>query len=208
MARSMVIQFQCTGCSEPIEVDDDLAGASAACPYCGRVCTVPRESTFRPAAVAVARPAGGMSDTAARSADARTRGAAADAERDAPEVAARRLGRASMMLSIASLALFVATMLYVATLVLNDPVVASQSPPTQRDLAAAVQRLSAERPYLGLPFIVVLVTAVLGLTAGLASMRGGVRTRAGLIGVIISGVLTTCFVGEIVAWLAGVGPGS
>lgn len=155
----------------------------------------------------MARPAGGAAQPAARSTSALSRGAAAVDERETRESAARRLGRASMMISIASLTLFAVTMVYLATLVLKDPAVASQSPPTQRDLAAAVERLAAERPYLGLPFIVVLITAVLGLSAGLASLRSGMRTRAGLVGVIIGGLLTTCFVGEIVLWLVGGAPG-
>jgi hypothetical protein len=43
----MAIQFYCTGCSEPIEVDDELAGQSAGCPYCQQVIRVPLASTYR-----------------------------------------------------------------------------------------------------------------------------------------------------------------
>ncbi len=53
----MAIQFQCPGCSQPIEVDAEHAGSVAACPYCQQVVNVPHESTYRPAEVPPARPA-------------------------------------------------------------------------------------------------------------------------------------------------------
>lgn len=52
----MAIQFNCPSCTQPIEVDDEVAGQSAACPYCGKVVTVPTASTYRPAVSA--RPIG------------------------------------------------------------------------------------------------------------------------------------------------------
>lgn len=52
----MPIQFRCTQCQQPIEVDDEHAGQAAACPYCQALVTVPSESTFRPDGAVVARP--------------------------------------------------------------------------------------------------------------------------------------------------------
>lgn len=52
----MAIQFACPGCSQPIEVDDEIAGKSAACPYCQRVVTVPGQTTYRPAELHGASP--------------------------------------------------------------------------------------------------------------------------------------------------------
>jgi DNA-directed RNA polymerase subunit RPC12/RpoP len=54
----MAIQFQCSGCSQPIEVDDDFAGQQATCPYCRHVVTVPDASTYGPDQAVEARPAG------------------------------------------------------------------------------------------------------------------------------------------------------
>jgi hypothetical protein len=54
----MPIQYQCTGCQQPIEVDDEHAGKSAACPYCRQVATIPLQSTYAPSAAIAARPAG------------------------------------------------------------------------------------------------------------------------------------------------------
>lgn len=59
----MPIRFRCPSCSQPIEVDSELAGKAARCPYCERVMSVPAESTFDSAEVVTARPAG-VSDAA------------------------------------------------------------------------------------------------------------------------------------------------
>jgi DNA-directed RNA polymerase subunit RPC12/RpoP len=53
----MAIQFCCSQCGQPIEVDDQHAGQTAACPYCRHVVTVPPASTYEPEASVTARPA-------------------------------------------------------------------------------------------------------------------------------------------------------
>lgn len=52
----MAIQFICSGCRQPIEVDPEWAGQTVMCPYCRYVQTAPAESTFRPEAVRPASP--------------------------------------------------------------------------------------------------------------------------------------------------------
>ena len=42
----MVIRFQCSACSQPIEVDDEWALRTVACPYCHKTITAPAESTL------------------------------------------------------------------------------------------------------------------------------------------------------------------
>jgi hypothetical protein len=44
--QAMAIRFQCSGCSQPIEVDDEWAQKFVACPYCRRTITAPAESTL------------------------------------------------------------------------------------------------------------------------------------------------------------------
>src|SRR5215475_7039189 len=46
----MSIQFYCARCSQPIEVDDPLAGRQARCPHCREVAVVPMQSTYDPGA--------------------------------------------------------------------------------------------------------------------------------------------------------------
>lgn len=53
----MSIQFFCSSCGQPIEVDDEHADQTAACPYCDKLVRVPRESTYRPDRDVIARPA-------------------------------------------------------------------------------------------------------------------------------------------------------
>ena len=52
----MPIQFRCSNCGQPIEVDDEYAGRQAACPYCRSVVTVPMSSTYAPQPTPTARP--------------------------------------------------------------------------------------------------------------------------------------------------------
>ncbi|GAF80953.1 unnamed protein product [marine sediment metagenome] len=42
----MAIRFQCASCSQPIEVDDEWASKTVACPYCHKTVTAPAESTL------------------------------------------------------------------------------------------------------------------------------------------------------------------
>ncbi len=42
----MAIQFNCPGCRQPVEVDDEWAGEHVSCPFCQRVVTAPAESTI------------------------------------------------------------------------------------------------------------------------------------------------------------------
>ena len=49
----MVIRFQCSACSRPIEVDDEWGGKPVACPYCAETVTAPRESTLDEGAVPI-----------------------------------------------------------------------------------------------------------------------------------------------------------
>lgn len=42
--RIMAIRFQCGACSQPIEVDDEWASKTVACPYCRKTVTAPAES--------------------------------------------------------------------------------------------------------------------------------------------------------------------
>ncbi len=44
----MPIQFHCSNCGQPIEVDDQHAGQTAACPYCRHLVSVPQQSTYHP----------------------------------------------------------------------------------------------------------------------------------------------------------------
>ncbi len=56
----MAIRFQCSSCSQPIEVDDDWASKVVACPYCRSTSTAPDESTVTdPSEIPTASPVAG-----------------------------------------------------------------------------------------------------------------------------------------------------
>jgi hypothetical protein len=55
----MAIRFSCPSCRQPIEVDDNWAGQTVACPYCRRVVTAPAQSSWPPPVIPVAAPATG-----------------------------------------------------------------------------------------------------------------------------------------------------
>ena len=42
----MAIRFRCGACAQPIEVDDEWASRTVACPYCRKTVTAPAESTL------------------------------------------------------------------------------------------------------------------------------------------------------------------
>lgn len=42
----MSIRFQCQSCSQPIEVDDEWAGKTVACPFCSATINAPDQSTL------------------------------------------------------------------------------------------------------------------------------------------------------------------
>ncbi len=48
---SMVVQFLCPACSQPLEIDDQWAGKPVSCPYCCRTVTTPSESTLDQSAI-------------------------------------------------------------------------------------------------------------------------------------------------------------
>jgi DNA-directed RNA polymerase subunit RPC12/RpoP len=52
----MAIRFTCQSCQQPIEVDDQWAGQAVACPYCKKVITAPKESTWPTSEVPEAKP--------------------------------------------------------------------------------------------------------------------------------------------------------
>jgi len=53
----MAIRFNCPSCQQPIEVDDEWAGHSVGCPYCKKVVSAPRSTTWPQGDIPQASPA-------------------------------------------------------------------------------------------------------------------------------------------------------
>jgi hypothetical protein len=54
--NTMAIRFSCPACQQPLEIDDNWAGQSVACPYCRRVVNAPQASTWPGSDVPMAAP--------------------------------------------------------------------------------------------------------------------------------------------------------
>ncbi len=187
----MSIQFQCSQCQQPIEVDDEYAGRSAACPYCRSVNTVPQESTYCPDGVVSARPAtGGEPGGMQASFEAYDGPGAHPAVLTVQEVAARRYG--TMALVCAGL---VAVLLIVSAAMLMPMMnkLISQSPnraaPTVEELAREIEQHPEEASGVFISQCLQTVVAVVGMIVGVISLmqRAAGNWRA-WIGVVVCGL--------------------
>jgi DNA-directed RNA polymerase subunit RPC12/RpoP len=202
----MPIQFRCSGCGQPIEVDDEHAGKMAACPYCQRVVAVPQTSTFDGGPITPARPAGQPMD-AGRA--ALPPGPIEPVETGARHETARRFGRyalISLALAIASMVAMVAmswpTMMEMlkASAAKTGQVSGSQLSQIQSDFLHAMQNRPA---FVALNYageILVVVALALSITSVAQARR---RNTPGVVALVVSGLLTLCICGSVLASLAG-----
>ncbi len=207
----MSIQFCCTNCSQPIEVDEEHAGKTAACPYCRHMVTVPQQSTYNASAAIDARPAAGPGAPEY----AETLGAL-----DVPPVAHRRppvslprqraaatFGAYALICALLALVLFGIGAIGSVTIAFknlsNDNGALSMSPSDIEKMQTALTQhpwISAVQ-FGGLFFALAgLVLAIISLTQ---SARGNWR---GIVSVVVCGVFLLCLcTGVVFATLSGFG---
>jgi hypothetical protein len=205
----MAIQFPCPGCSQPIEVDHEHAGQSAACPYCRRVVTVPSETTYQAGPV-TARPAGGSSSQVAPLADGSEQGPGPPGEglHVGPVPRSRRMSARSYgnyALICASLALLcLATTVAIALSVMAqsggfDP----SQPLTPAEMSEMMQDSSAG-PWNAALSLGVALFSIVGLALAVASLNQSRRENwRGFVAVFICGGLCLCFCGGILVTILG-----
>lgn len=204
----MPIQFCCTQCGQPIEVDDEHANRSAACPYCEHVVRVPEQSTFVPGGAVSARPLGGPpappgpqvsgmdlpGSTAARG--------AWDPRRAANAV---RLGNLALLCSgIAIAALLLITIMAFGTAAKHAGAPGA-APPSYEELARAIQ----EGPwgkYLVVANLGMMLSAFLGAGLATASLAHTRKNWRGWTALAICAGLLVCIFGAalLTALLQGV----
>ncbi|MCH7870524.1 MAG: hypothetical protein IID33_02375 [Planctomycetes bacterium] len=187
----MAIQFACPGCSQPIEVDDEIAGKSAACPYCQRVVTVPGQTTYRPAELHGASPVEPDAPSPIAPPYSAT-GLHVGPPPDERIRLARRLGNSALVCA-ALVVVSVVTVTVLAMKIMLESFDLTASQPSQSDVMAALQDS---------PFAVHMLVsecssgifALIGAVAGIASLnrskRGNWRAWTAL--VICIGALS-CF---------------
>lgn len=200
----MPIQFACSHCDQPIEVDDAHAGRTAACPYCQHLVRVPEGSTYRPDDAVTARPAAAAG---AVGEDGLPAGIAAAQARRAE--AALRYGTYGVVCTVLTLVTFAAGLGLGLAIMLREaggtPLSELTKAETERVQAAVMRSGWVVGTQLGAIFF-----ALVGLTFGIVSLaqRAAANWR-GVLATVICGLFVVCFCGLNVVGLAlGLGPPS
>jgi len=177
----MSIQFACTNCGQPIEVDDEHAGESAACPYCHHVVTVPQESTYKPEAAVPARPATGSPHPAAGG-----YGADLGAERG------RRLGSYGLICTGITIVLLVIASIVAGYMIASRPGGLPQGKMSNEQMEKLMVEIGHAPAIQGLS-IAAFVAALVGLTFGVVSVS---QARAGnwrgWLALVVCGAYVVC----------------
>jgi hypothetical protein len=205
----MAIQFQCPGCSQPIEVDDVYAGQTAACPYCRRVVNVPNESTLEQSPPTAARPAASArgEDAAVESEPLGSRGPTTIQPPPPPtpgalhvgpslshrDRLARTYGNYALVCTGITLALMASVMVY-GPIVLTDAL--GQTPASQPSLEQLSGRIMTEHPWLVAGPLGAMFFAVVGLALGITSVKQSTRANwRGIVSLVVCGLFVVCFCG-------------
>lgn len=189
----MAIQFNCPGCSQPIEVDDIHAGQAATCPYCHRAVGVPTESSLGEVPPVAARPTGGADDATTPTAHPTPGELHVGPTMTYRDRAARTYGNYALICTGIAIALMVATTIYGVTLMrdkLNDYV---ESQPSFEQIS---QELALQHPGLAVGPLGAMFFAVVGLALGITSVKQTTRGNwRGIGAVVICGLFVLCFCG-------------
>ena len=202
----MPIQFCCTQCGQPIEVDSEHAGQTAGCPYCRHMVSVPIESTYRPEMAVAARPAAPSED--APSVGVAVPGTAVPITplRAGRMRAAAAWGSYSLISTALILVLFGVAMIRVLTVFAKSGFARATSAPSSEQVLKMQQQVAMD-PWITGSQIGALFFAVVALALGIVSLnlsrQGNWR---GVVGVVISGLFLLCICGgTVIAQLAGFG---
>jgi hypothetical protein len=205
----MSIQFFCTSCGQPIEVDDEHAGKTAACPYCRQLVSVPAESTYRPGQPPPT-PAGAATAPFNSPEPQRPLEPPPAGNSGAPlplplpvqverQARARTFGNAALACTALSLALFVAYTALALPLILRAmPQQQGKATPDFQKLSEDLQHMPAA-PFLAGAQCGFLFFAVAGLALGIVSV---IQSRSGnwrgWVGLSVSGFFVLCTCGLLI----------
>lgn len=194
----MSIQFECPSCSKPIEVDDEYAGQTAACPYCRKVVSIPSVTTLAPRANTAARPMG-------PALPAETAGPSDSAPLElhlGPKLTPRQRAALSyanygLICSALTVLIFVTTLTFGFIFLLRelgvDPATASTLQPTPEEMSHAQEVVANKHPWLAAGPMGGGFFAIVGLALGIASLRGRRKSNwRAIVTVLICGMTTVC----------------
>lgn len=193
----MAIQFTCSKCQNPIEVDDEFANQMATCPYCRAVLKVPSISTLDDQQPIDARPLQPTQN--APGAPPQPVELSSDSTMDAgqPDLAAksRNWGYASIALAVFALVVSVMWMFSIAVQAASlVPGIEQQTDPFDPELNRQVQAAAHQVATQPAFVMTAIGTLALGLVAVIVGMMG-VRSKAtwqAMIGVVLGVISITC----------------
>ncbi len=187
----MAIQFCCTQCGQPIEVDDEHSGRTAACPYCRHLVAVPHESTYEPRAAVSARPLGPPSPPVMEAAGP-----------EQPHVVpvppqrrrtARTFGLFALICAGLAAVLFAASMVMAAGVVVPHVTSAPANTLTDSQMRQIEEELG-QTPAIAVTVFGAMFFALAGLSLGIVSLTQAARGNwPGGIAVVVSGLMLLCF---------------
>lgn len=213
----MPIQYFCSGCGRPIEVDDEFAGRQAACPHCAHVSAVPLQSTYNAAAAVQARDAnvppiprhGGVTPTPYPTASEppaypypqpmTPSETALRRERNA-----KRLGNGSLAAGMLAVLVFFWFATRFMQLMISENVIQPGATRMTPEQMQRVEQIVNKNPSLLIASFAVLGLAVLGTSLGIASLSITLRGNwRGVCGTLVSGAFLLCFCLSTVLNLGG-----
>ncbi len=183
----MPIRFACPSCRQPIEIDDQWAGQSVACPYCRNVVSAPTTSTWQTPEIPMARGAGGAFAPPPPP---------RDAGYSAPP-ATSSAGWALTLAIVSAVLAFVGGMVWAVTVssVIMDRLGpnASQAEITREYQQMLLNKTLPQSPFTSMAAIVGLLCAIGGLILGLRSLaRREPRRGVAIAAVAVSVVFLMC----------------
>jgi DNA-directed RNA polymerase subunit RPC12/RpoP len=200
----MAIRFCCSQCGQPIEVDNEHAGQTAACPYCRHVMSVPRDSTYSPEAAVPARPLSGVAGTQPEAMGPLTEVPPAVAAAAARQHGARTYGGYALICTALALILIGVAVVRAGTLYFQSGKLTGPTPPTASEMGD-LQLQAAKDPLVVGPTLGAVFFALVGLVLAIVSLaqaRSG--NWRGLTAAIICGLFLLCYCGgTMVSALAG-----
>ncbi len=208
----MAIQFRCSHCQKPIEVDDEHAGGEALCPFCRQRVPVPDASTLAPAARPV-EPTG-EAPTVAPGPDVpeppalHTLPAMPSAEALARQMAARSFARYAIVSALLCYGLFFSVLGYGCVVSVRAFVAISGSgqPPTTQQIEQAQKELMESlqsQPWVQAAQLGATFFALVGTLLAIVSLR---QQRTGnwpaVLSLVGCGLYMTCTCGSVAFALA------
>ncbi|MBN2563007.1 MAG: hypothetical protein JXQ75_18950 [Phycisphaerae bacterium] len=194
----MAIQFLCTACGQPIEVDDEMANQAVTCPYCRRVVTTPATTTLR---AGDAPPASG------------TAGPGEEGAVPGAVVGAAQRPKSSLLgwISLGCVVVSVLCLIYVAV-VTTSMLQGLNLQPTTPDEVKEMQRILKERAQSkpGFQAIAVggsCVVPLAGVVCAIVALAKGSRPRwPAILGlVLLAGLVVLSCLGALLQMMSGPG---